>query len=418
MKLTLDTSLSCELRNKFNENLTFSKAKTAKFKCPNGADVEQSAFNAVCAVLDRIDSLVVHCCSLEINSSTSGIFAFYDLLNYGQTLIDCIELIAQIYDYKSNVGISCSHFKNSGNNNKGTDEKYFKYLRSLCTVHPVETNHHKEYQGNQPEWCPYIGPVNTVTAWALPIQYRNADFVAIIYRNDMTLQKYLPIYVNQVFSYIESRYNEIKDIIEAIDNYNQDCIIKLKANSLMLPASFSSYDEYLRCLDKEIKVRYENCCSIAKRWAAIFRTNFSDNKQQEALEQYKAALKEHIAYVHNALQTMDCVVDSDFEIEFSNTYSFSQFNKFHYHLSKLPDLLPSFELEQDSNWTFGFIDDIDESARGYGDPIYARLLLKDVADALSSTFNFDFSQDNWHLWLQFEVAMWLSENAVSITNGG
>lgn len=418
MKLTLDASLSFELRRKFNERLTFSRAKTAKFKCPNGKDVKQSAFNAVCAVLDRIDSLVVHCCSLEINSSTSGIFAFYDLLNYGQTLIDCIELIAQIYDYKGNVGTSCSHFKNSGNNNQGTDEKYFKYLRSLCTVHPVETNHHKEYQGDQPEWCPYIGPVNAITAWTLPIQCRTADFVAIIYRNDMTLQKYLPIYVNQVFSYIESRYNEIKDIIKAIDNYNQDYISKLKSNNLTLPSLFPSYDEYLFHLDKEIKVRYASCCSIAKRWAAIFRTNFSNNIQQEALEQYKAALKEHIAYVHNALQTMSCTDVSNFDIDFSSAHSSSQFNKFHYHLSKLPDLLPSFELEQDPNWTFDFIDDIDESARGYGDPVHARLLLKDVVDALSSTFNFDFSQNNWHLWLQFEVAIWLSENDVSLTNGG
>lgn len=413
MKLSLDVNLSRNLRNKFNERLNFSMAKTAKFRCPDGKEIEQASFNAVCAVLDRIDSLVVHCCSLEIDSSTSGIFAFYDLLNYGQTLIDCIELIAQIYDYKSNVGTSCSHFKNSGNNNKGTDEKYFKYLRSLCTVHPVETNHHKEYQGNQPEWCPYIGPVNTVTAWTLPAKDRNADFVAIIYRNDMTLQKYLPIYVDQVFSYIESRYNEINDIIKAIDNYNQDCISKLKSNNLMLPSSFPSYDTYLRYLDKEIKVRHENCCSIAKRWAAIFRTNFSDTEQQKALEQYKAALKKHIACVHNALQTMDCVNDFDFEIDFSNAYSFPKFNKFHYHLSKLPDLIPSYELEQNPNWTFDFIDDTDESARGYGDPVYARRRLKNVADALSSTFTFDFSQNNWHLWLQFEVAMWLSENDVS-----
>lgn len=92
---------------------------------------------------------------------------------------------------------------------------------------------------------------------------------------------------------------------------------------------------------------------------------------------------------------------------------FQNFNKFHYHLSKLPDLIPSYELEQNPNWTFDFIDDTDESARGYGDPVYARRRLKNVADALSSTFTFDFSQNNWHLWLQFEVAMWLSENDVS-----
>ena len=87
MKLSLDVNLSRNLRNKFNERLNFSMAKTAKFRCPDGKEIEQASFNAVCAVLDRIDSLVVHCCSLEIDSSTSGIFAFYDLLNYGQRLI-------------------------------------------------------------------------------------------------------------------------------------------------------------------------------------------------------------------------------------------------------------------------------------------------------------------------------------------
>ena len=74
MKLSLDVNLSRNLRNKFNERLNFSMAKTAKFRCPDGKEIEQASFNAVCAVLDRIDSLVVHCCSLEIDSSTSGIF--------------------------------------------------------------------------------------------------------------------------------------------------------------------------------------------------------------------------------------------------------------------------------------------------------------------------------------------------------
>ena len=65
-------------------------------------------------------------------------------------------MISKIYNvpYEAENDISC--FNQKGNDGSGNDEKYFKYLRSLCSVHPVETSQHKIYQGDEPEWCPYI----------------------------------------------------------------------------------------------------------------------------------------------------------------------------------------------------------------------------------------------------------------------
>lgn len=412
MKLSLDADLVRSLRSKVVENVTFSKAKTAEFKFPTTKKyVKQEAFNAVCAVLDRLDMLVFHCCSLEIDSSVDGTFAFCDLLNYGQTLIDCIDCIARIYDCKGVECNDCSCFQNAGENEEGSDESYFKYLRSLCTVHPVETNRHKEYQGDHPEWCPYIGPVDSATAWGLEEQDRRADFVAIVYRNDMVLQKCVPIYLEQVFSYIKGRYNEINNVIKAVDAYNQSRLAELQAKEIQKPCSFSSYDAYLHNLNVEIQLRYHSYLTVAKQWAAIFNTHFESEAQETFLEEYKAGLRQHIARVHEALQSMECISNDSFRIDYVDKYSLHELVPYHYLLEKLSDLLPSVELQNTLCWTFDFIDDVADLAKGYGDVFYARHELKKLSDVLSNIFSFDFTQNNWHLWLQFEVAIWLLKQA-------
>ena len=133
--------------------------RKAKFKVPGkrGEMEESKAFNCICACLDRIDDLVVHC--NDIAKNIENIYGLCDILNYGQTLIDCISMIAKIYGVKYNSEGDISCFKESGLDGKGNDEKFFKYIRSLCSVHPVETAYHPSYQGEQPEWCPWIGKI-------------------------------------------------------------------------------------------------------------------------------------------------------------------------------------------------------------------------------------------------------------------
>ena len=154
MKLSLNPELNKHLREKVNEWHNFTYEKQANFKSPEkrGKVIKAQAYNCLCACMDRIDELVEHCNTLDINS----LFGLYDIFNYGQTLVDCISMISKIYDipYETEGDISC--FNQKGSDGSGNDEKYFKYLRSLCSVHPVETSQHKVYQGDEPEWCPYI----------------------------------------------------------------------------------------------------------------------------------------------------------------------------------------------------------------------------------------------------------------------
>ncbi len=100
MKIKLDLQLNKELRDKINDINHFSVDKTAKFQFPSnkkGDKQESNAFNCICAALDRIDDLVEHCNTLDLTQSKEGIFALCDLFNYGQTLIDCITRIGEVY---------------------------------------------------------------------------------------------------------------------------------------------------------------------------------------------------------------------------------------------------------------------------------------------------------------------------------
>ena len=63
--------------------------------------------------MDRIDSLVEHCNSLNVdNKSVEGEFAVLDVLNYGQTLIDCIDMLGKIYSDSWNKRIQMKFLLN------------------------------------------------------------------------------------------------------------------------------------------------------------------------------------------------------------------------------------------------------------------------------------------------------------------
>lgn len=134
MKIQLDLQLNKRLREKINEINNFSVDKTSDFQFPSdkkGVKREGNAFNCICVALDRIDDLVEHCNNLELTQTKEGTFALCDLFNYGQTLIDCITIIGNVYGIKYDSTNDLSSFHQNGANGKGNDEKYFKYLRSL-----------------------------------------------------------------------------------------------------------------------------------------------------------------------------------------------------------------------------------------------------------------------------------------------
>ena len=223
MKIQLNARLSKDLRSAVNDSQNFSLRKTAEFHCPSdkkGDKSEKRAYNCICAAMDRIDDLVEYLNNLDIEPTKDGVFNLCNFLNYGQTLIDCITIVGQVYGVKYESKNDLSTFHQKGLNGKGNDEKYFKYLRALCSVHPLGTTAYSEFQGKEPEWCPYINFAGTAAFGLLSLQIadsKNVDFIAVVYRNDSEISKYVPIKIKELFLYVKKRYLFIKTIIKGIN---------------------------------------------------------------------------------------------------------------------------------------------------------------------------------------------------------
>lgn len=442
MRIALNPELNKRLRKKVNEWHNFTYDKQASFKSPEKREkiIQTNAYNCLCACMDRIDELVKHCNTLDLNSS----FGLYDIFNYGQTLIDCIDMISKIYDapYETKGDVSC--FNQKGNDGSGNDERYFKYLRSLCSVHPVETSQHKIYQGDEPEWCPYIlghSAVMPLLAINNP-ELKGADYYAVVYRNDMEFNKHVPIRISEIVQYLSKRYKHIEKIIQAIDRYNSDIVDKLIEKHIPLPEEFDDYIDYLSSLKDALAERSgdkEGCW--VKEWIAVMKAHFTDEKMQAELQEYQEAMKVGIKEIHNHLQTMnidDCF--NEYPIQYctdiiSNSYALEKLQYLEDNFANMPDeeayklieqggvpftddrirlMLSIISEAQKANLSEEEMMDV---ARQIDDRFkttnseWARIQLKIIEPCFKNDIEFDYFLDDWYLHLQIEIAFWnISKN--------
>ena len=444
MKIQLDSSLTKRLRDKINEEGNYTLTKVGQFQIPGKGRFkhsEKNAYNCICAIMDRLDDLVWYCNSLEVdNCNKGGLFALFNLLTYGQILIDCIKMLAKIYDVELKTNKCKDIF-----NQSGTDEKYFKYLRSLCVVHPIETTGYKEFQGDEPEWCPYVNTGDNALMRAMLWNVKSddkPDFYAVVYRNDQKYMKFVPIYVKQIFKYIERRYMELTDIIENIETYTKKRIDELRTTHIKQKDEFDDYKNYLKNLSQEMMQRYGDCTYEVKSWEAIFETHFIDPKKEQQLQ----AFKDEVMYlaiqkVHEGLQSMKCIND-DWNMDVIHMEMPTVLKKYCYDYSKLNYLYPGDELEWDEdNWEFSFIhetceidvnktrnilqiiekakseefsnDDMHDLTLQIGrrfrptNSEWARMCLKIMEEEFNGVIEFDYFQNNWMLWVEILLAKWL-----------
>ncbi len=440
MELNLDPKLNKELRDILNEQHNFMFERKVKFKVPGKRDKmeESGAFNCICACLDRIDSLVKHC--NDIGRNIEDAYGLCDILNYGQTLIDCISMIAKIYriKYKSEGDISC--FNEKGLDENGNDEKYFKYIRSLCSVHPVETSYYPSYQGEQPEWCPWISTAESQRhIWGFDKdcseKLKEADFVAIVYRNDLEYNKHVYISLKQVFRYLRKRYSYIETIIDEVKKQDEEKICELRNKHILLPEECKDYDFYLNELKKAINERCgDNSSWCVNKWKTIFNSHFDDHNFEEILKSYKVELKNGIEKIHISLQNME--LDYYFEkeaVEYITSFIPSEYA---YSLTKLHYLEPiwedaGFNCEQvlsKAKYTGDYarvmemlgivtriqsdVNEVDinivnreiDAKYRTTDAEWARVQLKWLEPYCDVKFNYELG--DWYLYLQTIVAFW------------
>lgn len=295
-KINLSIDIIRKLRDKINEQKNISYNKMYK---------KYRAWDKICAIMDRLDDTVEYLNTIELNTGKykRSAFDFFDFMNNASVVIDCVKELSKIFEVSdSEIKNSTNTFNEVGSDGNGTDEKYFEYLRSLCSVHPVETSRHKRYQDNDFECSPYV-------VWNNNLRWSNddCDIYAVVYTSkDNEAFKRVRIYIEQVFKYVEIRLNFIEKIIDGIDKYQKDMLLQLKKRHIKNDTEFNSYIEYLTNLDEEAKDRYGDEYWYSFEYVIkLLQLKLSDSENENKMELYINALKYAIKFEHNALQNMN-----------------------------------------------------------------------------------------------------------------
>ncbi|GAA0735337.1 hypothetical protein [Clostridium oceanicum] len=295
-QINLNTDVLHKLRNKVNEQQNISYNKTYKKK--------YRAWDKICAIMNRLDDTVYYLNGLKLNTGiyTRSAFDFYNFMNAASVVIDCIKELSKIFDVPNDkFKKSTEIFNQSGKDGKGTDEKYFEYLRSLCSVHPVETSRHKRYQDNDVECSPYV-IWNNRRIWIND----NCDIHAVVYTSkDKNINKRVQIYIPQIFKYVKTRLEFVGEIINAIDKYQKQVICDLRNTPIKKEEEFDNYVEYLRNLNKELKERFGlEVWHPFDNIINLFELRLSNPQNQHKINLYLNVLRYAISFEHNSIQNM------------------------------------------------------------------------------------------------------------------
>jgi len=250
-QISLDTKVLKLLRDKVNEeqNITFNK----RFDFKVGKDYR--AWDKICAIMDRLDDTVDYLNQLELNTGKykRSAFDFFDFMNNASVVVDCVKELTKIFDVSADmITKSNDIFNQIGSDGNGTDENYFAYLRSLCSVHPVETSRHKRFQDSDFECSPFV-VWNNGNIWVND----DCDIYAVIYTSkEEDNVKRVRIFISQIFAYVKTRIEFVTEITNSIDEYQKKVISDFKNNVIKREKDFNNYIDYLRNLNMEKIERY------------------------------------------------------------------------------------------------------------------------------------------------------------------
>lgn len=297
-QINLDADILDILRDKVNEQQDISYNK--KYG-------KHRAWDRICAIMDRLDDTVYFLNGLKLNTGKykKSAFDFYDFMNNASVVLDCIKELGKIFNVPDDkIKNSTEIFNQLGSDGKGTDEKYFEYLRSLCSVHPIETSRHIRYQANDFECSPYV-VWNDRRIWSND----DCDIYAVVYTSkDEDSSKRIQIYISQIFEYVKTRLDFVAEITNAIDKYQKQIISDFRNRHIKKEEEFSNYIDYLRNLNKEQKDRYGSEIFYPFDYIInLFELNLSNPNNQSKMNLYLNALKYAIKFEHNSIQNMSLI---------------------------------------------------------------------------------------------------------------
>lgn len=179
------------------------------------------AWDCICVYVHRIRDTVGYLNDQVLGKMEYGsAFDFINFINNASVVLDSIDMLAKIIgvDLSQEDGRAAA-FNQTGTDGKGTDKKYFEFLRSLCAVHPVETNRYKgTYHATDIVTCPYL---TWVSGSPLEMIW-DCDLHAHAFVNEAnSWGEDVCIHMDQVFAHIKYRYSLLNKIGCALERYQE-----------------------------------------------------------------------------------------------------------------------------------------------------------------------------------------------------
>ncbi len=306
---------SKELRKVINENI--DAILQIDIITKDSKIVGQSAYNCINSIMSRMDAIIVHLNSvIEKMAHDKDVFALYDFLNQAQTLTDCIYKLARIFHTNlTEITKKSDVFNELGEEGTGNDDAYFRYIRSLCSVHPFDTTKHGEYQKYINEWCPTVRRKFSFDNISdAKIDNEEIDFVAIVYSEDFINSRFIYLSISSLLRYINRKIDFIEEIVKKINIDLNKRLFILRKEQLKTILDFKNNTVgYLEYLAVEGKKRYSDDRFI-KFSLDVFKSSFKSIELNKELKEYQKLLFKTIITYHDAIQNMKYEPDELFNI--------------------------------------------------------------------------------------------------------
>ena len=275
--------------------LCFDKITNAKI---GRKDIPFNSRARIETALYRIEDTLNYMNKIElgVNRERMQAFDFYDFINCEVVVIDCIEALAHIFGLEKEI----SEIKGKRDvfRGDGTDNDFVKYVRSLASVHPLDTSGHPKYNGHENFHC------SPRAYWDSAMQ-DGMDLTITIYdsANTQNELEYLRVRVDD-FVKVLQRWIDFMDVImTAIRDYERKTIAEYKETSMKMPCEFDNYVDYIRYLKEEYIKRGNNTqWDCFDDFMKIFSTDITNSENIEKVERYKNAIKLSLAFLHDRTQ--------------------------------------------------------------------------------------------------------------------
>lgn len=312
-KIYLNDNVIRNFRNTINDYIDFSLLKKYKNN--------DNAWNSICALMDRIEDIVIYLNEKELNTGKWNrcAFDFFEFIEQAGVLIECIDELYKIYDIKpSRTKTIFKHkeinekyllkLKKDNKIAKVGDSNYFEYIRSLSSVHPGKTDRHKEFQFANFEVSPYV--VWNGGIYALDPRC-NGEIILVTYNNEtdqMLINK--SIYIKEIFNFIKYKYYSINYLTKYVKKYYLDEIKTLRDTPIRKRKDLKNNLEYLNNLVNESKKRCPNITDEIEEVIDIFNQQITREENINKYNKYCNALLYSMKEIHRQLQNMDFKCES------------------------------------------------------------------------------------------------------------